>query len=101
MPLFIPNPEIGNRFSAYLDKYPVSPYLDSRDSFIRWVHFMHNNFNVFLNKEELTLFAALDQYFDQYKPKQMLLTERYRINKEHVVACFTILCLIIICIFYR
>jgi len=35
MPIFIPNAEIGNKFSQFLDKYPVTPYLDNRDSFIR------------------------------------------------------------------
>ena len=30
-PLFIPNPEIGNTFSQFLDSYPVTPYLDSRE----------------------------------------------------------------------
>ena len=42
LPLFIPNPDIGDIFSKILDQYPVSPYLDSRDSFIRWIHFIHN-----------------------------------------------------------
>jgi hypothetical protein len=45
MPLFIPVSEIGNKFSNLLDKYPVSPYLDSRDAFIRWGHFIHNKIN--------------------------------------------------------
>jgi hypothetical protein len=35
-PLFIPHPEMGNKFSGLLDKYPVTPYLDSRESFIKW-----------------------------------------------------------------
>ena len=101
MPLFIPNQEIGNRFSAYLDKYPVSPYLYSRDSFIRWVHFLHNQFNHFLKKEEMSLFTALDNYFANYKPKQLLLSEQYHIKKEYVIACFTILCIIFIFFCYR
>ena len=45
MPLFIPNEKIGNEFSKILDKYPVSPYLDNKDSFIRWVIFIHNKIN--------------------------------------------------------
>ena len=42
MPLFIPVADVGDRFSQLLDKYPVSPYLGSRESFVRWVHFIHN-----------------------------------------------------------
>ena len=26
----------------YLDQYPVTPYLDSRESFIKWMYFIHN-----------------------------------------------------------
>ena len=62
-PLFIPDEEIGNKFSHLLDKYPVSPYLDCRESFIRWVHFIHNKINERLGKEELTLLAGVDKYF--------------------------------------
>ena len=67
MPLFLPDAEMGNRFSTLLDLYPVSPYLDSRDSFIRWMHFIHNKVNVALGEEELTLPEGLEKYLDQYR----------------------------------
>lgn len=70
LPLFIPINEIGNSFSKLLDKYPVKPYLDSRKSFIKWMHFIHNKINVLLNKEEITLDEAMEQYYNHYKPKQ-------------------------------
>ena len=37
LPQFIPDEKIGNEFEI-LDKYPVTPYLDNRNSFIRWMH---------------------------------------------------------------
>jgi hypothetical protein len=101
LPLFIPNPEIGNMFITYLDKYPVSPYLDNRDSFIRWVHFIHNKMNLYLGKPELTLYEGLDHYFAHYKPKPISVAEHYQIRKEYIVACFTVLLLIFIIIYYR
>ena len=52
MPLFIPNAKIGNTFSQILDNFPVEPYLVNRDSFIRWMHFIHNRINRLLDKEE-------------------------------------------------
>ena len=36
IPLFLPNSDVGDKFSKLLDKYPVTPYLDSRESFIKW-----------------------------------------------------------------
>ena len=69
LPLFLPVEEIGNTFSQYLDKYPVTPYLESRTSFVKWMHFIHNKINVSLGKEELTMQEALSAYYEHYKPK--------------------------------
>ena len=74
-PLFIPNEDIGNKFSQLLDKYPVAPYLDSRESFVRWMHFIHNKLNIQLGKEELSMPVALETYRNLYKPKKILLRE--------------------------
>lgn len=101
IPLFIPNPDISTQFSKLLDKYPVSPYLDSRDSFIRWMHFFHNKRNKQLGKEEISLFASLDQYRHHYKPQQLKLSERFSLKKEYVVFVFTLICLVLIYFFYK
>ena len=101
MPLFIPNEEIGNNFSKLLDNFPVSPYLDNRDSLIRWVHFIHNRLNRTLDKEELTLYEALDHYMSSYKPKPLKISEKFRIQKEYIIACFTVLCVILILYLYN
>lgn len=69
MPLFLPVKEIGNGFSKMLDKYPVTPYLDSQASFVKWVHFIHNKYNVALEKPELSMDEALIKYYELYKPK--------------------------------
>jgi len=100
LPLFIPNPDIGDIFSKILDQYPVSPYLDSRDSFIRWIHFIHNKINRKLGKEEISLFAALDHYRSYYKPKQLKLSEKLNLQREYIVMAFTLLCLVLIYLFY-
>jgi hypothetical protein len=101
LPLFIPNPEIGNKFATILDKYPVSPYLDSRDSFIRWTHFIHNKINVLLKKEEISLFNALDKYRAHYRPKEIKITERFRIQTHYVYFAFILTLMIAIFIFYK
>ena len=99
-PLFIPNPEIGDNFIALLDRYPITPYLDNRDSFIRWIHFIHNRINRILGKEEITLFESLDDYKALYRPKQVKFSERFHLRKEYVIAFFTVLCLIFIILIY-
>ena len=58
LPLFIPHIEIGDDFSKLLDKYPVTPYLDSRDSLMKWVNFIHNRVNIKLGKNELMFVSS-------------------------------------------
>jgi hypothetical protein len=78
LPLFIPIESIGNNFSKLLDEYPVSSYLDSRDSFIRWVHFIHNKINENLEKPKITLNEFYIKYYEEYKPKDLKMKEYYR-----------------------
>ena len=101
MPLFIPNEKIGNKFSNMLDHYPVTPYLVNRDSFIRWMHFIHNRINRMLDKEEVTLFEALDDYIALYKPRPLKLSEKLKIRKEYIIGAFTFICICLIIYLYK
>tara|TARA_B100000902_G_C27317763_1_gene922418 strand:- start:3737 stop:4168 length:432 start_codon:yes stop_codon:yes gene_type:complete len=98
LPLFIPVEEIGNSFSKMLDKYPVKPYLDSRKSFIKWMHFIHNKINIMCNKEEITLDEAMEQYYNNYKPKQNKNIEEKK-QREKLIFMGIIILLICISIF--
>ena len=82
LPLFIPHPQIGNKFSDLMDKYPVSPYLEGKDSFLKWVHFIHNKINTQIGKDEMTLTEALDADYEQYKPKEIILREQVKYRKK-------------------
>lgn len=101
MPLFIPIEEMGNKFSEMLDKYPVSPYLDNRDSFVRWVHFIHNKFNVMLGKEEMSLPKALDEYRKAYLPKPVYISSKLNINKHYIHLALILICLFLIYVYYE
>lgn len=79
LPLFIPNPEIGNELTEYLDKFPVTPYLDSRMSFMKWVHFLHNKINMKLGYEIIDFDESIKTYYDTYKPKNEI---SYKIIRE-------------------
>jgi len=101
MPLFIPIEEMGNKFSEILDRYPVSPYLDNRDSFVRWVHFIHNKFNVLLGKREITLPQALDNYRNEYKPKPVSLSEKLNLKKHYIHLAVILTCVFLIYVYYE
>jgi len=78
IPLFIPIETMGNDFSKLLDEYPVTAYLDSRDSLIRWMHFIHNKINEKLEKPKITLNEFYLKYYEEYKPKELKFKEYYR-----------------------
>jgi len=84
IPLFLPITTIGNKFSALLDKYPVTPYLDSQQSFVKWIHFIHNKINVQLGKPELTMEDAMVLYYEHYKPKAIKEKEQRKRREKYV-----------------
>jgi len=97
LPIFIPIENIGNYLSELLDKYPVTPYLDSRESFIKWIYFFHNEVNKNLGYEELTLSESLEKYYKQYENCE----KQFKINnnrREHYIFFCILLILIIITI---
>jgi len=101
MPLFIPNHDIGDKFSQMLDNYPVQPYLANRESFVRWVHFIHNKINYMLGKKELSLAEALDKYRNQYKPRLLIASEKKNIKKHYIYTVIIILLIILICFYWK
>jgi hypothetical protein len=42
VPSMVPDPEFRRRYIETLTKYPIGPYLDSRDSLARWLAFFRN-----------------------------------------------------------
>jgi hypothetical protein len=82
LPLFLPVEEISGEFSKLIDKYPVTPYLDNRDSFVRWMHFIHNKINEKLEKPQISLNEFFVKYYDEYKSSDEKLTEYYKIRQK-------------------
>jgi hypothetical protein len=78
LPLFIPVETIGTSFEKLLDEYPVAAYLDSRDSFVKWMHFIHNKINEKLEKPKITLNEFYFRYYEEYKPKDIKMKDYYR-----------------------
>jgi hypothetical protein len=90
IPLFLPVSEISGEFSKLIDKYPITPYLDNRDSFVRWVHFMHNKINEKLEKPKVSLNDFFVKYYDEYKSKDIKLAEYYKM-RDKAIYIFTLI----------
>ena len=84
VPLFIPVEEIASNFSKILDLYPVTPYLDSRKSFVTWIHFIHNKINEILHKPKISLQDFYINYYEYYKPKPDKIIEDSKWKKKLV-----------------
>ena len=95
--LFIPDKKFANNFSKILDDFPLTPYLDSRESFIRRIHFIHNKINtVYGTKtQEFSLEQSMQSYYNYYKPKEDL-EKKIRQIKKYCILCLVILCISVI-----
>jgi hypothetical protein len=82
LPLFIPVENIAGEFSKLLDKYPVTPYLDNRESLIRWTHFIHNKINQKLEKPLISLNEFYIKYYEEYKSQNTKMDEYYKFRSK-------------------
>ena len=96
IPIFLPVESNMSSFSKLLDKYPVSPYLDSRDSFIRWIHHIHNKINEMLEKPKIPLNQFYTLYYEHYKPNNEKMKDFYKIRGQIIYICVIILLIVFI-----
>ena len=92
IPLFIPVESMAGEFSKLLDQYPVQPYLDNKESFIRWMWFIHNKINKKLEKPEISLNDFYVKYYEEYKPINEKMKDYYKIRGKiiysGIIICF-------------
>ena len=84
LPIFFPDEPMGNYMSTLLDEFPVAPYLNSRRSFMKWVHFLFNKINKKLNLRTVTFYESLEEYYQHYKPKELINKESIK-NKKNLM----------------
>jgi hypothetical protein len=98
LPLFIPVDEISKEMEKLIELYPITPYLDNRDSFVRWTHFIHNKINEKLEKPPITLNDFFIQYYDQYKSKKEKYADYHKLKQKIIYG--SILASILYSIYY-
>lgn len=84
LPVFFPISPMGKTFLDLLDKYPVRPYLDSRKSFMKWNHFIINKINEIMELPQETFYEGLENYYNEYKPKELIAEELFRKKKKYI-----------------
>tara|TARA_B100001057_G_C22456098_1_gene796964 strand:- start:207 stop:641 length:435 start_codon:yes stop_codon:yes gene_type:complete len=98
IPMFIPDEKIANDFSLLLDKFPVSSYLDSRESFVKWMHFIHNRVNENLNKPDQDYYKCIDDYYAHYKKVDLSPLEQ--LKERRIINTLVVFSIIAILIWY-
>tara|TARA_B110000285_G_scaffold235037_1_gene314348 strand:- start:567 stop:998 length:432 start_codon:yes stop_codon:yes gene_type:complete len=93
LPLFIPHRDISNLFASVLDKYPLTPYLDNKKSFMKWMHFIHNHINTNLGHPPLEYYEAIDKYYLNYRPKHVIDVETSKFREKIVYVVLIVLML--------
>jgi len=86
LPLFIPIEKMSSDFSKLLNMYPVQPYLDNREAFVRWTWFIHNKINEKLEKPQITLDQFYIEFYSQYKTNDEKMKEFYKLKKMIIYA---------------
>ena len=84
LPIFIPVESISTDVGNLINEYPVLPYLENRESLVRWMWFIHNKINQKLEKPQITLNEFYIQYYEAYKPNDVKMKE-YNKVKEKVI----------------
>ena len=93
LPTFIPNNAAANNFQRLIDDYPVSSYLNSKESFLKWIHFIHNKINKQIGKDEISYIEFINNYNNAYKPKDIKYKEKIREREKYIFLFLTTLLL--------
>tara|TARA_B110001454_G_scaffold218686_1_gene247450 strand:+ start:4800 stop:5231 length:432 start_codon:yes stop_codon:yes gene_type:complete len=101
LPVFFPFDPIGKNFLSLLDKYPVTPYLSSRMSFMKWIHFIFNKIHEQLDQPIDEFYDSLEKYYDQYKPKEIRNREIIKTRKKYIQFATASIIILVIVYFYK
>ena len=82
--LFIPLEPMGKNFLKLLDEYPVTPYLDSKMSFMKWINFIFNRIAEQMEKEGEEFYDSIERYYDEYRPKEMRNKELMKTRRKYI-----------------
>ena len=101
LPVFFPLEPIGKNFLNLLDKYPFTPYLSYRMSFMKWVHIIFNKIHEQLEEPLEDFYDSLEKYYEEYKPKEMRNKKLIQTRKRYAQFASALLVIFGIIYFYK
>jgi hypothetical protein len=91
--IFLPIENIATQFSELLEQYPITPYLDNRESFVRWTWFIHNKINEKLEKPKISMEEFYTKYYENYKPNDEKYRDFYKLRSKLIYFAIVLLIL--------
>ena len=79
LPVFFPEEPLGKNLEKLLDEFPVTPYMNSKSSFMKWIHYLFNKINSRIGKDNVS-FLKFRKYYQHYKPKEIINKEQLNIK---------------------
>ena len=101
LPVFFPEEPIGNTMRKILDDFPVQPYLNSKTSFMKWIHFVFNKINKKLEMNTASFYESLEEYYKNYKPREILNKEQIKQKKKYMYIFSVVLFLTVSTYYYN
>ncbi len=101
LPVYFPEKPFGSVFLQMLDEFPVKPYLDSRMSFMKWVHFIFNRINQIMNLPSEEFYESLEKYYEHYKPKDLVDMKKWKQQEKYIKFGFGAFLILSIFYFYK
>jgi hypothetical protein len=85
IPVFFPAEPLGNSFGEMLEKYPVTPYLDSRTAFNKWIHFIHNKVLEKEGKLPVPMEEFISNFENAFLPKEIVVKQNSKLKHQLAV----------------
>ena len=101
LPVFFPEEPIGNTMRNILDDFPVQPYLNSKTSFMKWIHFVFNKINKKIEMNTESFYESLEEYYKNYKPREILNKEQIKQKKKYMYIFSVVLFLTVSTYYYN
>ena len=101
LPVFFPVDPFGSSFNEMLEKYPVTPYLDSKTAFIKWIHFVYNKVLEKQGELPVPLDDFIAKYEKAYVPKEIVVRQNNKLKHQLAVGTALVAIVGISIILYR
>lgn len=98
---FIPIQEMANQYESLMDLYPIQPYLENKESLLKWMHFIHNHYNQQLKKSTVSYSDFYSQYYELYnQPKHCHVNQLFYRSILKKLIQISVIGMIIYCILF-